>query len=346
MPSSTRFTLFGTSNGYVVRRDDAGVWSIVYETPDHSGNYRVRDLVASVVNRSVVAALINNPFTSPAGLIYPAYTLDGGITWTDAPSDNLTAITDTAFWSPDETSDGLYTLWQDTGIDSIKIRTSADHGVSWSLVHEEPQPSGSVGYCWVENGYIWYANVGSTLLLRTSLDGSTTTSFDFSMFLDNNMGFGRGNRFDAILGVFNHYVIDISNPSSPSLSQWTVPVTGSETMRIVQMVTPTTWVGVSSSGLNGSFWQTTDAGTTWTRIVALTSHIRIPNNVEMDVDGDVLWYGASFPHTWYSTDQGASWTEEDYSGPSLGSPTWTCVAIASPAASAARERVHISWIGV
>lgn len=360
--------VLGTDNNYLVQRTAPNTWAQVYSTLHNGATHSFEggifnSLINSRQKPGQVWCYDNNTdeYTSA----------DAGATWTwhdyathPKPDPSFPRGGPIIMAAPDGT---LLAIVQSNKVASgtanhYYLIKSTDGGATWTQVADlglftspaDPR------FTWAGDGYVWWQTNdagGTQTLHRVDYAGTndTTWTYSFSALTGqlNMSGYDGAKRlyvFDPTRTVRLFSSIDVTNPASPSFSTpaWPFAIT-----RRMQWMTPVTnQIAVAHVVINnftqGGIWRTTDAGATWTQVVSDTTHLGQgattgndaagnPTIVVDPTDNQTIWCASAIPHTWYSTDQGATWTEEDYNGPSLGAgEEWTTLCVAGAAAAAAR----------
>lgn len=327
----TAVPLFSTNNGYIVKRDGASApfWSVGYTAPGHTvGQYLPYFPRMSLLDGQR-NAIVDTHFGP--GTFYPAWSADSGATWSDSTGVNVRGYFSST--PPTMTTDEHGVLWSqlDNGGADQSVRNtfykSIDNGQTWTDAFHTPLMFTGQAF-WAEGGYLWYVDarndITPNLLTRVSTSGGAVAKFDVGgLFRGDNVFSTFGTKLLLTTGPMK---IDVSNAAAPVATAFTSAPGGPSYYR---PVTTSIFVTSRLSGVNGLIYVSTDGGATWTlKVTSADLSARFVEN--LDTDGQNIWCGNEFPHVFFSLDQGATWTEESYDGPSLGSPTlWASVCCGS-----------------
>jgi len=340
-PTVTGVVLLGTNAGQIVRVTDDGIGGVVFNTGSGTLEDDIIYCILPTLNSPdrAWAADFANLYNGGAATQNPILSMDSGETWT-IHNDNSVPPFAEIYQAITKDEDGnLY-----ASVDGNKIQKSTD-GLIWSdLIAGR---SNQVVNLWVSDGYIWWIQLLDGNLYRANADGSNIQTYALARALTGSHCLIAGQYGVSTLVVYpsnnptnaNLEVIDISNPSAPTLATTTNAFgsPGTELIVAVRPLTASTMVAVTTktgAGV-GSIWQSTDSGATWSKKVTDDASLG-------KMDGDYLqsmmiavlddsanvWAGLLTPDLWHSTDSGANWTKVTVAA-DLGQATeWTAIASA------------------
>ena len=345
--------LLGTDNGYVVRRNGPSDYEIVYTSSTFGHGFYAQQMAGLLTDptRPQRAFVADDFGGSP---FYPTLSDDGGNAWTSYPSSTFPPPYSQNFVYNMDKNGALWGItFDDPGLSGWW--RSDDRGATWSKIYDLAEPDATNS--WIDD-LAWTIVPDDALtphlafrLVRADLDGSNyasfsltlTTSADGDPFLWGWYGSAEMYAHDGYGGARGADLIriDISNPASPTSALQTAPFGSGRYVIYAQPIIggKAIALAMTTDYSQGEIWYSSDAGLTWSNVVALTSHLgdtathaNIGSWLMTASHADPLevYAATKIPYVWVSTDGGASWSEESCNVDLGAGGEWAAIAVTTP----------------
>ena len=349
--------LLGTDNGYVVRRNGVNDYAIVY-TSDLAGHAFYDNQLAGLLtapghpNKAFVADLFS----------YAVKTSNSGTNWTRSGSPTFPPPFSQTFVFNMDRNGSLWGITFPTG--ATRWWRSDDLGFTWSAIYDIAEPDTTNS--WIDD-IAWTIVPDDALtphvayrLIRVNQDGTDYRSFSLTLstsasgdpFLWGWYGTTEMYATDGYGGALSADIvrIDISNPSAPTSALQTAPFGASRYAIYIQPLAggKAVALAMTTDYLQGELWYSSDAGQTWSNVVALTAnlgdtatHANIGSWLIAPSHANPLevYAATKIPYVYVSNDGGQTWSMETCNASLGAGGEWAALAVTN--GDRRRSHAHI-----